>query len=559
MKNFKFETIYLLSNREKKARVEKFHQGKNLIIGRNHTGKSTLIKNLFITIGARPVGKFIQWDDDAVTAVEFIANNVKYFAVHQIGIRALFDENRKLIVSTGNYSEWTKAFIQITGFNLILNNKKNESVPADSKCFFLPFYINQDGSWQSVWDTFTGLQGFKSPNEAILDFFSGIKPPLYYEILSNKKIKQYEYENLLKEQKFFEKAKDRLSNSLDLNGPKINEQNFVEEIKELSNAVSELNLKQEKFRDKCIREKEILDNLNQQINLANDALKTFDLDSKFLENNEREKLVCPTCGAEHLDSFLDVLTYSEDARVLRELVVKLNEDKVKVSNEYLKTKNSLNELQNKYTKISNILDTRKGDLLFRDVVESAGSEKAYRAFEDESVSLKKELSEILINLNELDLNLKKLIDKKRSKEILTNFRECYLKYRIKLNLTVLDVKTMKLTSRPNLSGSGGPRSILAYYAALWHTALNSSEPFLMPIVIDSPNQQAQDDVNMPIVLNFISNELPKEMQIIVSSETDTENKFDKKIYFDKPYGLLEEQQYNKVQNLLDPLIKVMLN
>ncbi|MBP9022867.1 MAG: hypothetical protein KBH06_06660 [Spirochaetes bacterium] len=100
---------------------------------------------------------------------------------------------------------------------------------------------------------------------------------------------------------------------------------------------------------------------------------------------------------------------------------------------------------------------------------------------------------------------------------------------------------------------------MAYYAALWHTALNSSEPFLMPIVIDSPNQQAQDDVNMPIVLNFISNELPKEMQIIVSSETDTENKFDKKIYFDKPYGLLEEQQYNKVQNLLDPLIKVMLN
>jgi hypothetical protein len=69
----------------------------------------------------------------------------------------------------------------ITGFNLVLMSKDGQSVLADPKCFFLPFYINQDGSWQAGWGTFLGLQQFRSPVTPILEYFSGIKPPEYYE------------------------------------------------------------------------------------------------------------------------------------------------------------------------------------------------------------------------------------------------------------------------------------------------------------------------------------------------------------------------------------------
>ena len=48
MRNFRFESICLLSQSEQRARKVTFDRQLNLIVGRNHTGKSSLIKSLFL-------------------------------------------------------------------------------------------------------------------------------------------------------------------------------------------------------------------------------------------------------------------------------------------------------------------------------------------------------------------------------------------------------------------------------------------------------------------------------------------------------------------------------
>ena len=48
MRNFRFESICLLSQSEQRARKVTFDRRLNLIVGRNHTGKSSLIKSLFL-------------------------------------------------------------------------------------------------------------------------------------------------------------------------------------------------------------------------------------------------------------------------------------------------------------------------------------------------------------------------------------------------------------------------------------------------------------------------------------------------------------------------------
>ena len=281
------------------------------------------------------------------------------------------------------------------------------------------------------------------------------------------------------------------------------------------------------------------------------------MDAGFLQSIDREKLICPTCGAEHIDSFIDILTYSEDARVLRELVIRLKKDSAKVLIEYNKTKSTLSQLQNKYNSISKILDIRKGNLKFRDVVESAGSEKAFRAFEDEAQELDDKISQLIGKIDKLDRDLKDLLNRKRSKEILKTYRDVYSFSRIQLNLPPVKTNRLRLTSRPNISGSGGPRSILAYYSALWKTCMLETGAFTMPIVIDSPNQQAQDDINMPKVLEFIANSLPTEMQLIVGSETDTDYIFDSKIELNVPYGLLKKDEFEAVNSTVEPLLRKM--
>jgi len=79
----------------------------------------------------------------------------------------------------------------------------------------------------------------------------------------------------------------------------------------------------------------------------------------------------------------------------------------------------------------------------------------------------------------------------------------------------------------------------------------------MPIVIDSPNQQAQDDINMPKVLKFIAHSLPGEMQLIMGSETDTDYIFDNKIELNEPYSVLKEDAFEEVNATLEPLLMKM--
>ena len=120
MHRFRFKNIWLLSHRERKARYVEFHPGKNLLVGRNHTGKTTLIRSLFETLGATPQGKLEQWDENAVSLLEFSVDEKHYFALHQNGRRALFDATFNLLISTAKFGEWSKCFCEITDFNSLL-------------------------------------------------------------------------------------------------------------------------------------------------------------------------------------------------------------------------------------------------------------------------------------------------------------------------------------------------------------------------------------------------------------------------------------------------------
>jgi len=134
MKNFRFENIWLLSHREQRARKVTFHPKKNLILGRNHTGKSTVIRFLFETLGASPEGTLERWDESALSAVEFSVDQLEYRALYQRGKRALFSSDGTLIVATGNYQIWNEHFSQITGFNLVFSDKEAESQQGDPIC-----------------------------------------------------------------------------------------------------------------------------------------------------------------------------------------------------------------------------------------------------------------------------------------------------------------------------------------------------------------------------------------------------------------------------------------
>ncbi len=558
MHRFRFQNIWLLSLRDKKARHVKFHPRKNLIRGRNHMGKTTLIRSLFETLGATPEGTLESWDEDAVSLLEFSFDGKHFFALHQNGRRALFNAELQLVATTGKFVEWTRVFCDITNFNLVFSDKNDSNVvSADAACFFLPFYVNQDGSWQSEWNTFKGLRRFKAPWSAILEYFTGVCPPAYYEARAKKGQQARILEEHRRELKLLQRTLDRFSRTVPVHGPKLTAENFEAEIAHLIREVSELNEHQEKLRSDAVREQELLTSLDHQIRMADDALKAYNSDAAWIRNEGGEPLVCPTCHAEHEKPFLDLLRFAEDARVLRELAARLRDDAAIVRIRCQKAFSELATLNESYLRISRMLDIKKGELKFRDVVGGIGAESALAAFHAERQQLQRAIDEAVLVVDKLDETMKELRAIKRTKAILSDFRDFYAAGRVALKLPSIDVSKMKLAGRPDLSGSGGPRSLLAYYAAIWRTAHGSNATYDIPVVIDSPNQQAQDDINLPAVLEFIAKDLPDDIQLIVGLETSTEFPFDYELHLERKYSVLIEEEWDITYSKVEPLLHAM--
>jgi hypothetical protein len=558
MKSFRFKNIWLLSHRDRKARHVDFHPKKNLLIGRNHTGKTSLIRSLFLTLGAKPHGKLEVWDDNTASLIEFCVDDRHFFALYQSGRRALFNSDQEMILATSEFREWTELFSKITDFNLVfLDKSESEVTPADPACFFLPFYINQDGSWQSEWNTFSGLKRFRSPYGSILEYFTGVCPPEYYRARAEKGQESKKLEEHRQEHRLLERTIERFSRTLTLSGPKVNAKNFEDEIAVLTREVTELNSQQEVLRSEVVREQDLLSSLQQQIKMADAALSGYEYDAKYLQTDGSGPLVCPTCHAEHSKSFLDILSFSEDARVLRELTGRLRDDARQVKDRYSRALTKLNSLDENYFRIRTLLESRRGALKFQDVVNSMGAECAFAAFEAERKQLRGEINTAIALVDDLDEKMKALRTAKRTRGILNDFRSHYSTSRVALQLPPVDASKMKLTGRPDLSGSGGPRSILAYYAALWRTCQGSSGTYDIPIVIDSPNQQAQDDINLPAVLQFIAEDLPENLQLIVGLETPTKFSFDREHHLEQKYSLLSEEYWDDVEQVVEPLLTKM--
>ncbi|MGN8118087.1 hypothetical protein [Labrys sp. 22185] len=557
MKNFRFKNIWLLSESEQRARWESFSPKKTLLVGMNHTGKSSLIKSLFTALGAFPTGELDRWSKDAAVLVEFSVDGVGYYAVQQHNHRGLFDANGNLEFTSANATDWGRRFADLVGFNLVLTDRQLKSVTGDARTFFLPFYINQDGSWLAAWSTFANLQQYQKPVDSVLEYFTGVKPPAYYELNSQKLVRQKELADLRGEEKVIKSIKDRFGKTVPLDGPKTMPDIFGQDVARLTEEVTALNAEQEQLRNTLVREKETAESLILQVRMAEQALAHYDSDAAFLQTEPHEVLVCPICHAEHDKTFMDILRYSEDARILRSLAVQLKDDSRKANEILEKSKARLRTLDNNYNRISAILETRRGDLRLDDVVKAMGAESAFAAFEAELVELEARINPLVIEIDRLTAQLGELTSTRRSKGILTTFRTSYAAALQALNMPPVETKGLKLTSRPKISGSGGPRSVLAYYVALWHTSLSEYGSFSMPAVIDSPQQQGQDATNLPVMIEYIATKLPTDMQVILAVEAPTTFPFDKVIELDEAYHLLRADQYAPVSHFLRPFTDAM--
>lgn len=558
MKSLRFKKLWLVSEASRAARSIEFNPKMTLLVGKNHTGKSTLVKHIFKTLGCETKGKSDRWDSLAISVLRFELDGTDYSAYRRANVFALRNESTGLIKVTTKYSEWSEIMANIFDFQLMLPTHQETLAQATPPYLFLPFYFDQDGSWQKQWNSFDKLTQFSSWQKPLTSYVTGQRPNGYYLAKFEESKAKAEVKQLSHELGVVQAALTRVKKSLPRTNLRLDTKAFKQELADLLRNSTQLKHEQEALRSKSFELATTKESLSTQIAMAKDALRDIEGDVKYLTESKTEPtLLCPTCGTTHENGFPVRLELIDDAVTLRKIISELESERQKVDETLAGIQGKLSRVKKKTHEIEKTLQTKKGTLRLQDVVDSQSIEVIRGAFAKDMDSLKEQLAIQDESVAEMKEKVAKFDQPERTKEINGFYAE-----RIELFTSELGVQDLRddVKKKPDatitVSGSALPRSLLAYQFAVLHTAKEKGDAKLFPVVVDSPNQQGQDADHLSQMLNFIVNRTPPDQQLILAVEErpaglSIEGAI---IELGTPYGLLEAEQYDTVAAELQSLI-----
>ena len=298
MKHLIISEILILSDKERKGRRETFDPIRTIILGANMTGKSALIKSIYHTFGAEPAKQHPRWRNAEIkTLVKFSVDDKAYQILRDASYFAIFTGDGTFLKSFSRVTtELAPYLASLLNFGLILPSRDEEPQTPPPAFFFLPFYMDQDSSWQNPWTAFDRLYQYYSWKEALVDYHTGVKNNSYYRVSADYITKRAETEEAIGAERGVTNVIRRLERdtsatifSLDPKTLSERIQRMIGESQSLADTENELRAELSKLN----AERGLHAN---RLEIAERALGEISQDFRFLSRLETESVECPTCG-----------------------------------------------------------------------------------------------------------------------------------------------------------------------------------------------------------------------------------------------------------------------
>lgn len=490
-----------------------FSEGVNLVTSdKNSRGKSVVMKSLYHSLGANSDFDDIFTKDNVLFDLQFEYDG-ELFRVCRFKDSYRVFKNSELIktVKRGNINELSLFFKEEIDTYVYLKNREKTTELAPPAFLFIPYYLDQDLSWKREQFPFNNIGQYENLSRNELYYYHlGVFTDEYNQNKSRqfsikKEIDEIEKKSE-KENAVFSELKKILGNEVIA----INEAEFHAVVSTYSIKMNSLLIELDKKR-KIIStlEKEKIEYLIEEKRITSTIKKIRE--SKF---EVVKKLECPVCKNEieiDLEKELGVI-YDEKILSLRldsisKLVEEL-EEKILVEN---KERTKLQENISNYEK--SIFENRKllNEYLNRKATEKLLDQKSVEATEHTyRVNQLKDTLSILRGKTKEFMNKSEGVDK--------TFVENYKTELYALETPEFNSKLIKPFIKAKISGSQYVRSTLAFYYSFIKTKEDYRiQDFLFPMVIDSPREGEQDDLNSAIILDFIFKNKMPDYQLIVAT------------------------------------------
>lgn len=560
-----FNALWLLSERDARARHLTFNPETNLLAGDNGMGKSRVIKHLVWALGCEPPKRAAgDFDTNTIVVVAVSIGKVQRTFVRQNRGRAAFDRDGRLILATASASQWNEYFAKEFDFPLKLQRHDDEGFGLAGPSYaMLPFYIDQDGGWGVKWTNFTNLTQFTNWKTAVFNSFSGVKPPAYVRNQLLRDEVSYKLRLAKAQVRVQQTSYERVVAMLPPESTVIDETLFAEQLKEI--AVKAQTLKQEQCsvraevmllaHERQQRTAELHTALENEKSLVEDLVYLAD----FPDNQE---LVCPTCSHVHTTSFRARQALAVDAHEIHEAAVKLQSILEKLKSKEAELQRSLSAVAEKLRDLNASLNLKQDGDGVADVIAAKSRdtlERAYRATKNELAAQVDTLAEEKQTYEE---ELAKLTEKGREKRVKEFFGETFISAADALDVDKKEIeKKLKIGERPPAaSGSYMPRAVLATHLALLATHSEYGVGCRFPFIVDTPQQSGQDPASLGRMLDAILVSSGSG-QRMVATESIPEGwvppKDCKVIRFTEKRNLLREGEFKESAVAVGALVKAM--
>lgn len=520
MKRVRFQELAVLSETERKARRITFHPRRNLLVGNNGTGKSSLVKSLFLALGAEPPQSDDWRSTEPIYFVELSVDGLTYRFLREGRKYTVFDSDNQIALKGTSVTNDLAPFIaMIFSFGLLLQGRSDPLETPTPAFYFLPSYIDQDAGWNRRMASFRNLAQFKSNpvREAIL-YHAGIRPNSYYE--NQKRLEQHRssLDSLMAEKgglesllAGIEERMEHLDFSLDLT-------DYQEELDRLIKIARSLKQDQDKYKSKLTELESRKYELEVQLAVTKNAARELQDDYTFAVHRlEEGEVPCPTCGQVYSNGFAERFSIAEDTQSLLQLAADISEQLVETRSHIEKHQGDFDIASYRLEEVQSLLSVRKQEIELRQILESEGRRQVKSLLKEDMDVMRVRISELCDSIAAKEQEIEGLIDPERRKEIMDAYRELLGKYLYQLGVAnAQPSRYSRIDWNVHLTGSQLPRGILAYFYSILQLGEMYGTCSQPPVVIDAPKQQELDSDNYAKVLDFIMKNTPAERQLILS-------------------------------------------
>lgn len=542
--NFIINEFTILAPSIKKAFNQTFKRNINLIIGVKDSGKTTLARSILYTLGC-DVKNFDFTDKypNNIYIIDFNIHNDKFILIRKKlkkgrgkNFFKIIKNNNEIFTffDTSSYKEFLNKIMNI---EVVTRDKEKKETSLYPNHIFLPFYSDQDYSWQSYLSgTFNQISFIDNYKKIILEYFTGARPNEYYGLQLEKTNLVNEIDNL----SALIKSKELIIKE-NINNIKIIENIDVEDFKKQYDFFLKM------YENILNSEHELKKELNENMYKKNSYLDIQSKVTQSIDSFIESELsgTCPNCEQIVHNKMEDNYKLYQAKENLINERDKLNMYLRDIESEISITTNNLKNLKEEDKSLKSKLDTTAKLVDLNDRADSYALNRVngklgfeideLRIKRDKKIESLEETKKELSDLNKYD------VATTYQELMITSFKELGVPFSYN-NYYTSNLESVKIS----LSGATKVQAYIAQYLSLYQMITNNSNCITIPMFFDT---FLKDDLNLQ--------EIQKTTKYIFNSLIDKEQSFIFIANNEQTLDSLKEYKVNKI--ILNTPSSILIN